>query len=169
MEEGVSAINALVVVMVLGVTVWLAWGRRPLAAVVLVLTSLVFSAALFLPGGQVRDLFGTTLVGLAYRFAAGLPWSMGQVAHFAGFAWMALLLWLLRPDLRVLRVMGVLVLLAVFSELVQGLLDWREARLEDVQVNLMGAAAGLLLGGLCTGLARAWRWTRGGTGSSAGA
>lgn len=160
MGEGLGAVNALVLVMVMAVTLWLAWGRRPLAAVMLVLTSLVFSAALFLPGGQVRGLFGTTLVGWAYRFAGELPWSMGQVAHFVGFAWMALLLWLLRPDLRVLRVMGVLVLLAVFSELVQGLLDWREAHLADVQVNLMGAAAGLVLGGLGTLLAMAWRRVR---------
>ncbi|TXK64566.1 hypothetical protein FU658_06750 [Alkalisalibacterium limincola] len=147
-----------------GVSVWLAWGRRPLAAVALVLTSLVFSAALFLPGGQVRSLFGATLVGLVYQLAAALPWSAGQVAHFVGFAWMALLLWLLRPDLRVLRVMGVLVLLAVFSELVQGLLDWREAHLADVQVNLLGAAAGLVLGGLGTLLAMAWRRARRGRG-----
>lgn len=157
MAEGLEAINALVLVMVLGVTVWLAWGRRPLAAVVLVLTSLVFSAALFLPGGQVRSLFGATLVGWIYVFASHTPWSAGQWAHFLGFAWMGLLLWLLRPDLRVLRVIGVLVLLAVFSELVQGVLDWREAHLADVQVNLIGAAAGVLLGGLATLVARGWR------------
>lgn len=165
MGEGLGAINALVLVMVLGVTLWLAWGRRPLAALALVLTSLVFSAALFLPGAQVRGMFGATLVGWAYQLARELPWSVGQVAHFLGFAWMALLLWALRPDLRVLRVMGVLVLLAVFSEAVQGLLDWREARLDDVWVNLAGAAAGLVLGALSSGLVRVWRWVRAGAGS----
>lgn len=160
MGEGMGAINALVLVMVLGVTAWLAWGRRPLAAVSLVLTSLVFSAALFLPGRQVRTMFGTTLVGWAYRVAGELPWTVGDMAHFLGFAWMALLLWWLRPDLRVLRVMGVLVLLAVFSELVQGVLDWREAHASDVLVNLAGAVAGLVLGALCTLVAWTWRRMR---------
>lgn len=161
MGEGMGAINALVLVMVLGVTLWMAWGRRPLAALVLGLTSLVFSAALFLPGAQVRGMFGSTLVGWAYGFARELPWSVGQMAHFLGFAWMALLLWWLRPDLRVLRVAGVLVLLAVFSELVQGVLDWREARVDDALVNLMGAGAGLLLGALGSLMAWAWRRVRG--------
>ena len=160
--EGLRAIDIVVLLMVRAVTVWLAWGRWPLAAAARVLTSLLVSAALFLPGAQVRGLVGSTVVGWAYQFARETPWSVGQMAHFLGFAWMALLLWLLRPDLRVLRAVGVLVLLAVFSELVQGALDWREAHLADVQVNLMGAVLGLALGVLVTLLARAWRRLRGG-------
>lgn len=159
MGEGVTAVNVLTVLMVLGVTAWLAWGRSPGAALLLVVTSLAFSAALFLPGGQVRGLLGGTLVSWLYGTAAQLPWSLGQISHFLGFAWMGLLLWTLRPELRVLRVVGVLVLLAVLSEGVQGILAWRDARLADVVVNLMGAAAGLALGALATLLA--WLLRRG--------
>lgn len=157
MDEILDPVNLVVIGLVLLVTAWLAWGRRPLVACVLVSTSLLFSAAWFLPGGLVRATLGPTLVGGFHAWARQFPGTTADMAHFLGFAWLAVLLWAFRPDLRVMRIAGALVLMAIFSELLQGLLDWRQASVRDVRVNLIGALAGMAAAASCSAVAWCWR------------
>lgn len=137
--------NVVIIVLVVLVTGFLAWRQRPLTVVLLGTASLLFSALLFLPGDVLRGVVGRELMGSMEAAARQVPWSLGVISHFVGFMMLAIMLWWLRPELRVWPCIGVLVALSVGSELVQMLTPTREARLDDVLVNLMGAAAGLAL------------------------
>jgi len=137
------ATDWLVLLLVSAVSTWLAWGRHPVVAVVVIVASLTVSAALFLPGPEVRALFGQPAVSLAESLARRTPWTVGQLGHVVGFAGFTMLLWWLRPDLRVWRLLLVLLALAVGAEAMQMLTPSREARLGDVYANLIGIGAGL--------------------------
>lgn len=128
---------------------WLA-GRAPLPArVVLWACAALVSAVMFLPSSALVWLFGSDQIKALTASAAHLPWTLSTIAHFAAFLLLAAVIWLCRPEWRGWRAVGVLAVLAIGSELMQGLGPDRSPNLTDVAVNLLGAATGLLLGRVC--------------------
>lgn len=141
-----SATDVLLAVMALCVGAALAWRSGPVARVVLFASAMVVSGLLFLPGSQLTALAGEGLTGWMTGLAAATPWSLSDWMHFVIFAWLGLLLWLGRPDLRGWKGWGAIVVLAVAAELAQGLSGDREARVDDVLLNLAGGMVGVVLG-----------------------
>lgn len=123
----------------------LAWRGTPLFRAVLFLAALAISAMAFLPGPQLVALAGRDTVTVLERWARATPWGVPEWAHFAGFLGLGLLLWLGRADLRGMRGLVLLALLCAGAELAQGLTPGREPRLDDIALNLAGAAAGVAL------------------------
>lgn len=138
------------------VSLWL--GRRATlpARIALWGSTLLVSAAMFLPSTRLSAWIGPGVLGALTT--ALQPWEIGDVSHFLAFTWLGLVLWLLRPDLRGWRGVAVLVALATVGELIQGAMTVeRSARLGDVMFNLLGAVLGLALAGMMLGVARALR------------
>ena len=139
-----SPLLVLLAAAVLLVTVWVGRGATPPAQLALWLSALLVSAGMFLPMDGLRAVVPPALL-LAMESAAGaVSWTLPDVAHLIAFSWLAMALWTLRPDLRGWRAVTALVVLAVASELVQGLTVDRQMRIGDVATNLLGAVAGLL-------------------------
>ena len=139
-----SVLHLSLAAAVLLVTAWLGRGAAPRARLALWLSALLVSAGMFLPMDGLRALVPPAVL-LSMESAAGaVSWTLPDVAHLIAFAWLAMALWTLRPDLRGWRVVAALVVLAVASELVQGLTVDRQMRIGDVAINLLGAGAGLL-------------------------
>lgn len=137
--------EVLLGVLALVVGLFLARRARPLVAAVLFVSAIVVAALLFLPGSQLAFLIGNDGNRVLNRLAATTPWSVAEWMHVLIFAWLGLLLWLGRPDLRGWKAWLVVVILAVASELAQGLTPGREPKVEDVLLNLAGGIAGVLL------------------------
>lgn len=134
------------VVLVLLISAWLARHASVRARLTLWLSAVLVSAGLFLPPGALHRVIGDAGLAAISSVAGASPWSLEAVAHFIAFMWLALVVWLLRPDLRGWRSALLLAVLAVASELMQGLSPERTTRLDDVGVNLLGGCAGLILG-----------------------
>lgn len=137
--------NVLLAVAVLLVTAWLGRRAGPRAQLALWGSALLISAGMFLPLSGLRALMPASLL-LSLESAVGaLSWTLADLVHLVAFAWLAILLWTLRPDLRGWKTLASLAILAVAAELVQGLTAEREAGIADVGINLLGAGLGLVL------------------------
>ena len=79
-------------------------------------------------------------------WARKTPWQLSDWIHFAIFSWLGVLLWLGRPDLRGWKAWLAIVVLAVAAELAQILSPDRQARLDDVLLNLGGGMLGVVVG-----------------------
>lgn len=132
--------------MALGVGVVVAWRSGPVARVLLFVSAMLIAGLLFLPGTQLSAIIGKDAVRWMTHAAASTPWAVSDWMHFAIFIWLGMLLWLGRPDLRGWKVWVLVVVLAIAAEVAQGLAPDREARLDDVFLNLAGGMAGLLVG-----------------------
>lgn len=141
-----SQADLLLAVMALAVGLALAWRSVPAARAALFVSALLVAGLLFLPGSQLAALAGEDALGGLTRLAARTPWTVSDWMHFVIFAWLGLLLWLGRPDLRGWKGLGAIVVLAVAAELAQGLSADREPRVDDVLLNLVGGAVGVALG-----------------------
>ena len=137
--------KVVLAVLVLAVGVSLARRTRPLARLALFGSALVVSGLLFLPGGQIARLVGKAVVSEVRRLAAFTPWGPSDWTHFALFAWLGLLLWLGRADLRGWKAWALLLVLAVAAELLQVFAPERSVRADDALLNIAGGMAGLLL------------------------
>lgn len=152
-----GAADLLLGAMALIVGLLLAWRSGPLGRLLLFGSAILVSALLFLPGVQIAGLVGPDAIKAMRRASAGTPWDISDWTHFAIFAWLGLLVWLCRVDLRGWKAWALLVLLAVAAEVAQGLAPARAPRLDDVLLNLAGGMAGLLLAMLAQS---AWRAVR---------
>ena len=140
-----SIADAVLVVAVVAVTAWLGRRATPRAQVALWISALVVSAAMFLPMSLLRGAVPDGVLAWLEARAGVLPLTLADAVHFVAFVWLAVAMWMLRPDLRGGRIVAALVVLAVASELMQGLTVEREARLGDVAINLLGAGLGLAM------------------------
>ena len=150
-----SLVDLSLAACVLLVTAWLGRGTAPQAQLALWVSALLVSAGMFLPMDVLRAAMPPAALLSMESAAHARSLTLTGVAHFVAFAWLAMALWALRPDLRGWRAVAALVLLAVASELVQGLTVDRQMRMDDVATNLLGAAAGLLLAVAASALRRA--------------
>ena len=132
--------------MALMVGLLLARKSGPLTGVLLFASAVLIAGLLFLPGSQLTSLVGGDAVRWMTRMAADTPWSVSDWMHFVIFVWLGALTWLARPDLRGRKAWALLVVLAVAAELAQGFAPDRETRFDDVLLNLVGGAAGLVIG-----------------------
>jgi VanZ family protein len=123
----------------------LAWRARPGTRLALCATTLVVSAAMFTPSRILASFVGSHWLAFAEGASAKLHLSFSDLAHLVAFFWLALVLWLFRPDWRGWRSLTVLVALAIGGELMQGLSEDRSPKLVDVGINLVGLFAGVLL------------------------
>lgn len=134
---------------------WLAARARPGARIVVWLTALLVSAAMFLPGAMLADVAGPDVVSGLKRMSRELPGTLTEIAHFVAFFWLAAVLWGLRSDWRGWKALGMLVALAIAAEIMQGLgTVSRSPKLDDVAVNLLGVGAGVVCAAMLTGV---WR------------
>lgn len=141
-----TAVDLLLGALALGVGVLLAWNSRPIAKALLFSSAMLVAALLFLPGQQLTSIASDAAMRWATKMAAYTPWAVSDWIHFVLFAWLGVLLWLGRPDLRGWKVWGAIGVLAVAAELAQWLAPEREVWLEDVLLNLAGGVTGLLFG-----------------------
>ncbi|TWT21105.1 VanZ family protein [Luteimonas marina] len=139
-------IDLLLAVLALAVGVALAWRAGPLARLALFGSAMLVSGLLFMPGEQITGVIGPDGVRFLRRLAGRTPWEVSDWTHFLIFAWLGLLLWLARADLRGWKGWALVVGLAVAAEWAQGLTPSREPRVDDVLVNLIGGMLGVVLG-----------------------
>lgn len=137
--------DLLLAALALAVGIGLAWQARPVAKVVLFLSSLLIAGMLFLPGSQLTAIVGREAVAWMTGVAARTPWNLSDWMHFGIFVWLGSLLWLARPGLRGWKSWVLIVALSMAAEIAQGLAPDRESRLDDVLLNLAGGMAGILL------------------------
>lgn len=140
-----SAGDVLLVAMALVVSTGLAWRAGRAWRLLLFASALVVSALLFFPSALLAALIGSDVLATVEGLAARTPWRLSDWIHFLVFAWLGLLLWLARPDLRGAKGLALLAGLAVAAELSQGLTATREVRVGDVVLNLVGCGVGVLL------------------------
>lgn len=140
-----SSPELLTTMAVLLISAWLARSASPGARIALWASALLISAGMFLPSSLLRALVGPGLLAVLTQDTSAIPGGLEAFAHFIAFLWLALMVWTMRPDLRGWKVVVALVVLAVAGELMQGLTTERSPREDDVMVNLIGAASGLLL------------------------
>ncbi|WP_160319417.1 VanZ family protein [Stenotrophomonas koreensis] len=138
--------DILLALLVLGAGAFFAYRASPVAQAVLFGSAMLASGLLFLPGEQITGLVGAEGIGWLRRWAAHTPFDISQWTHFLIFAWLGLLLWLGRVDLRGWKAWAMVAVLAIAAELAQGLAPGRAPRLDDVVTNLVGGVTGLLLG-----------------------
>lgn len=139
-----SGADAVIVAVTAVVSLWLGRRATVLARFVLWASVLLVSAAMFMPSTRLREWAGPGLMDAAT--AALRPWVIGDVSHFIAFAWLGMVLWSFRPDLRGWRLLAILAALAVLGEVVQGALTIeRSAHIGDVAINMSGAALGLVI------------------------
>ncbi len=141
----VSLEDMLLLALVLAVSLWVGRHSGLVARAVLVVSALAISALLFMPTWVLRRMAGRDLIASLHDAAEMVSLTLPDAVHLIAFGVLAVLLWTLRPDLRGWRVVAVLVVLAVASELTQVLTAGREPRLGDVFVNLIGGGIGLVL------------------------
>lgn len=139
------------------VSLWLGRGASPGARWALWMSALAVSAAMFLPMSVLRGLIAPEWLRAVDALGAGGPWKFADLAHLLAFFWLALVLWLLRPDLRGGGLLGALVVLAFAAEAMQVLTVERSPRAADVLVNLVGAAGGCLLAIVLVAIGKRWR------------
>lgn len=149
--------DILLAVLALAVGLAMAWRASGPARLLVFGSALVVSGLLFMPGEQIAGLVGKDGIRSLRELAGRTPWDISELTHFLIFAWLGVLLWLARSDLRGWKAWGLVVLLAVAAEGAQGLAPAREPRLDDVLLNLAGGMAGLLLGIACRALTRPLR------------
>lgn len=140
-----TSADLLLAAMVLGVAIFLARGSHPLLGLLLVVSAVAVSALLFLPTRELGAWIGMGRVHWFHALAGSTPLDPAEWIHLLAFAWLGLLLWLGRADLRNWKGWALLVALGVGSELAQTLTQDREPRLADVVLNLAGGVAGVLL------------------------
>ena len=70
------------------------------------------------------------------------------------FAWLGLLVWLARAELRSWLGLGLVACLGAAAELAQWLADGREPGLGDACLNVVGGMCGVVLGAAVRGLLR---------------
>lgn len=140
--------DLLLVFLALGVSAGLAWRAGRIWRVLLFASALLVSASLFFPGARLAAIVGPDVIAALEALAARTPWRLSAWLHFLIFAWLGLLVWLARPDLRGRKGIALLVVLAVAAELAQGLTATREMRVGDVVLNLMGCAVGIGVGAM---------------------
>lgn len=141
----VNSTDAILVALALGVSLWLGRSSGRFGQGLVMLSALGISALLFLPTGWLQVAAGPSVMALLEAIAARWSWELSDAVHLLVFVWLALLLRVLRRDLRGGRGVVVLLILAVAAELTQELTAGREARLDDIVINLLGAGAGLVL------------------------
>lgn len=141
-----AAPEIVLAALALVVGVALAWRSGPGARLLLFVSAVLVSAMLFLPGSQLTALIGKDTVKALERVVADTPWRLSDWLHFVIFAWLGMLLWLGRKDLRGWKAWGLVVVLAVAAEVAQMLTPQRSPRVDDVLLNLTGGMVGLLMG-----------------------
>ncbi|MBJ6980338.1 VanZ family protein [Luteimonas sp. MC1572] len=148
--------DVLLAVLALGVAMLLARGSHPVVAALLVASALAVSAMLFLPTAMLGDWLGMDRVHRLYGLTRDTPLDPPEWIHLFAFAWLGLLVWLARKDVR--NGWGVLLVAAfgVAAELSQWLTDGRQPKLEDAALNVLGGLAGVLLAWIGCSLMAAW-------------
>lgn len=132
----------------------MAWRSTPCTRPLVFGSALLISALLFMPGAQITGAIGKDAVTMLRRLASRTPWDVSDWTHFIVFAWMGLLLWLARPDLRGWKAWGLVLGLAVAAELAQGLAPARSPRVDDALLNVTGGMLGILLAVVCVHFCR---------------
>jgi VanZ family protein len=140
-----TAKDLLLGLLVLIVGLLLARKASPLGRVTLFLVSLLVSATLFLPGSELVAVLGKDGVATLKHWAGVTPWTVSGWVHFLVFGLLGALVWIARPDLRGWRAPVLVAVLACSAEIAQGMAPGRSPRWDDVAVNLLGGACGLLL------------------------
>lgn len=153
LDDVVIAMAALAVAACLGAS------ARPRARLVLFISALLISAALFLPLTLLRASLPLPVMRALESLAHALHATVPELAHLLIFSWLAWALWTLRPDWRGWRTIAVLVVLAIGSELAQGLTVERHPRVSDVGIDLLAEAVGLVIAITLTALGRARQGT----------
>lgn len=141
--------DLLLTALALGAAILLARGSHPVAAVLLVMSALVVSAALFLPTSMLTGWLGRDRIGQLYGLARGTWFDPPEWIHFFAFAWLGLLIYLARRDLRNWRGFALVVALGLIAELMQWLTDGREPMLEDAALNVVAGLLGMSLVWVC--------------------
>lgn len=141
-----SLADVLLALMALGVGCVLACGSSAVGRVILFASALLVSAMLFLPGSQLTSLVGRDTTLALERLAATTPWPLSDWMHLIIFAWLGVLLWLGRPDMRGWKGWVLILAMAIAAELAQALAPDREPRLDDILLNVGGGMTGLLVG-----------------------
>ncbi|MGY0611543.1 VanZ family protein [Luteimonas sp. A501] len=153
--------DVLLAVLALGVAMLLARGSHPVVAVLLVVSALAVSAMLFLPTAMLGDWFGMDRVHRLYGLTRSTPLDPPEWIHLFAFAWLGLLIWLARRDVRNWRGVVLVAALGVAAELSQWLTDGRQPKLEDAALNVLGGLAGVLFAWIGSWLVAAWAPRRG--------
>lgn len=137
--------DALLAILAVGVAVLLARGSHPVVGVLLVASALAVSAILFLPTQMLGAWFGMDRVRRLYGLTRSTPLDPPEWIHLFAFAWLGLLIWLARKDVRNWRGLVLVATLGIAAELSQWLTDGRQPKLEDAVLNVAGGLAGVLL------------------------
>lgn len=149
--------DVLLAVLALGVAVLLARGSHPVVGGLLVASALAVSAILFLPTHMLGAWFGMDRVHRLYGLARATPLDPPEWIHLLAFAWLGLLIWLARKDVRNWRGMVLVTVFGVAAELSQWLTDGRQPKLEDAALNVAGGLAGIFLAQLACLLVAGFR------------
>lgn len=144
-----SATDLLLTALALAVAIFLARGSHPVVAALLVASALGVSAILFLPTPILADWFGMDRVYRLYELTRSTPLDPPEWIHLFAFAWLGLLVWLARRDVRNWRGIALMVVLGIGAELSQWLTGGRMPKVEDAALNVLGGLAGVLLGCAC--------------------
>lgn len=140
-----SATELLLTVLALAMALFLARGNHPVVAALLVVSALGVSAILFLPTSILADWFGMARVHRLYGLTRSTPFDPPEWIHLFAFAWLGLLVWLARKDVRNWRGIALIVGLGIGAELSQWLTEARMPKLEDAALNVIGGLAGVLV------------------------
>lgn len=145
--------DLLLAVLALGFAVLLARGSHPVVALLLIASALGVSAILFLPTAMLGDWFGMDRVHRLYGLTRSTPLDPPEWIHLSAFAWLGLLIWLARKDLRGWRGVALVGGMGVAAELSQLLTGGRQARMEDAAFNVLGGMAGIVVAWACCAVA----------------
>lgn len=149
--------DILLTVLALGVAILLARGSHRLIGVLLIASALGVSAILFLPTAMLGDWFGMDRVHRLHDLTSATPLDFPEWIHLFAFAWLGLLIWLARKDVRNWRGVMLVAALGVAAELSQWLTDGRQPKVEDAVLNVVGGLVGVLLAWICcVVVARVW-------------
>nr|WP_246606661.1 VanZ family protein [Lysobacter antarcticus] len=144
----------MLAVLAFGVAILLARGSHPLIGTLLIVSALTVSALLFLPTGMLVDWLGIERVNRLLDQTSPTPLDLSDWIHFSAFAWLGLLIWLARGEVRNGRGVMLVAALGIAAEVSQWLTDGRQPKVEDAVLNVAGGMVGLLAGIL---LAKLWR------------
>jgi hypothetical protein len=140
-----SAAELLLTVLALAVALFLARGNHPVVAALLVVSVLGVSAILFQPTPILADWFGMARVHRLYGLTRSTPLDPPEWIHLFAFAWLGLLVWLARKDVRSWRGIALIAGLGIAAELSQWLTGGRMPKLEDAALNVFGGLSGVLV------------------------
>ena len=146
-----TGMEAPLAVLALGAAFLLARGSHLLAGVLLVASALAISALLFLPTPLLSDWAGAERIEVLDRLAGRTLLPAPEWVHIIAFAWLGLLVWLGRGDLRTPRGIVLVAVFALVAELAQWLAGGREPSLWDAALNVVWGAIGI-------GIASTWLW-----------